>query len=308
MARSHRRTRPDANPQHASSQPPGRPAAGRAAPDVAETPLTDAQRDEAARHLPLVHLHLRRQPGVARRGRADRDVDDLFQEGALAMLRSLRGYESQRHGSFAAYAMARIHHAISQCLYEQEGGIRVPMSTQRRRRRGDADRHDPGPPREVAASSRSEAGDSNVASSRCRPAAAGDEAPRLSHLARERFEQMARDVATDMSEGPAARGRRDDLVRHCLEERWLVGQPECRTSLRELARRAGCSLGRVTHCEAEFRRRLERRIAVDERSRWLLEQAAEHPEGFRRAMERDELVVYERLARDNVSPMTGGSA
>jgi DNA-directed RNA polymerase specialized sigma24 family protein len=94
--------------------------------------LSDAQRAEADRHIPLVYLQLARQPGAERRAVPDRDAEDLAQEGFVALAIAVRDYSKRRHGTFAAYAIARIHCAMSRTLYERIGGIRVPFATRQR--------------------------------------------------------------------------------------------------------------------------------------------------------------------------------
>ncbi|RIK68241.1 MAG: hypothetical protein DCC65_03340 [Planctomycetota bacterium] len=44
------------------------------------------------------------------------------------------------------------------------------------------------------------------------------------------------------------------MIELCAAERWLIPEPEAKLPIRELARRLGCSIGRITRCEERFRR------------------------------------------------------
>lgn len=296
----HRRSRRRAPDAPHARRRPARPALARPAlrdeAPQATLRLSDEERAAAARHVPLVYLHLRRQLGVSRRGMTDREFDDLFQEGCIALMRCVRTHDPCRHGSFAAYAMARIHHAVSQTLRERDGGIRVPMSSQRRRRVRAADRHDPAPPREQHF--RDAVTDDNLRrfSTRRDPTDAPPDACRIAHLARDRFAAAARAVAAELAAEPAARSGRAELIADCLNERWLVARPEYRTSLRDIAARHRCSLGRVTHCDTEFKRRVEQSLRADPQAAWLLARAVEHQDGFDRALGDTELAAYQAAA------------
>ncbi|MEE8169240.1 MAG: sigma factor, partial [Phycisphaerae bacterium] len=277
MAKSSRRTRRDRRPDARGTAP--------------ERELSGAQREQTTDHVGLVRLQLSRQSGVSHRSRTDRDAEDLYQEGCLALVRAVRDHDPSRHGSFGPYALARIHHAMSRQLFERDGGIRVPMTTQRRlqRRAGD-ERHQPRRqiPREVTMDFVPQTSD------RCDPRSAPDgrDGQILTHLVFERFSHLAHRVTADMNRAPGARNNRRSLITHCLEGRWLVPEADSRTSLREIAAASACSLGRVTHYEADFKRRIARAVADDRPSQWLAELAHGQDDGFRHVLDTEEVRRY----------------
>lgn len=307
--------------------------APRPATDVVsrDPPLTDAQQAESRRHLPLVGLQLRRQAGVGRAGRVDRDPDDLFQEGAVALLRALRDHDPRRHGDFPPYALARIHYAMGRALCEQSGGIRIPFGVYRRHhhdargelrpieeapsRAGDARRRDrqatrrrtdrdADTPRREAAVPREVRHDPDLA---LRPARSSsgvtDAGPRLLHLFRERFDALARRVAGEMiaaARDPRSRKDAAPVVSACLNERWLIPEESQRTPFRVLAARCGTSLGRLVRCDNAFHQRLRQALSSDLPTRWLVERAAGEAEGLRYAARQDEVDCFYRLCEGQV--------
>ncbi len=96
--------------------------------DNAQIPVgMDAgQRDLVANHLWLIKLHIvRRVPGAAR-GTRTQIWDDLYQEGCLGLIDAARRYDPARGIPFVAFALPRIHTAISRYLREGSALIRVP--------------------------------------------------------------------------------------------------------------------------------------------------------------------------------------
>ncbi|MCK6482954.1 MAG: hypothetical protein L6R00_02320 [Phycisphaerae bacterium] len=305
---------------------PSVPAGPPRRPLPEDRPLSDAQRAECRRHLPLVGLQLKRQAGVGRAGRLDRDPDDLFQEGAVALLRALRDHDPCRHGDFPPYALARIHYAMGRALCEQAGGIRIPFGVHRRRidaERADcatqrreprsarqargatsdaspspAERHSD-PSRREAAVPREVRHDPDLALRPARTSAGGADArPRLLHLFRERFDAIARRVADDMiaaARDPRSRKDAAAVIVACLHERWLIPEESQRTPFRALAARCGTSLGRLVRCDSTFQQRLKQALVDDPATRWLVERAAEEADGLRYAARDDEVECFYRL-------------
>jgi RNA polymerase sigma factor (sigma-70 family) len=238
-------------------------------------------------NLPLVQLTLRRHrdllDGASRPGR---EAGELFQEGCLALMEAVRSHDPRRHGDFAAFAMARIHFAISRYAHEHDNLIRVPFITQRRwkkARENDAhQRHRPEPlPRVVRLADESSSWESRRNAhrrslSRSLPA----DGPSIGELIRECYDRAARRVVEIMKRSQQAAAGNGMILEGCLAERWSVPEPEARKSLREMAEHLGCSMRRVTRCEERFRKRLAAAILADETYARLMEMARGCPAGL----------------------------
>lgn len=233
--------------------------------------MSAPQRRLVEGHLPLVHLTLRRHRYLVEHGRTGREANELFQEGCLALIDAVRRHDPIRHGVFAAFCMARIHFAISRYAHEHQSSIRIPFITQWRRKKrqaeGHADRHRPDPlPRVVSMADGRRCIRRRQVSRRERDPAVRPtrDALTIGELLRERLDQAMRRVAADMKNAPrCAKGSRE-VVERCLEERWKVPEPEAWTPIRQLARSLGCSVGRITHCEERFRRKMAAMLEEDQ--------------------------------------------
>jgi hypothetical protein len=262
-------------------------------PDFAEQfvpldALSARQRRLVERHLPLVHLTFRRCAHLARRARPGRERGELLQEGCLALMDAVRTHDPTRHGPFAAFAMARIHFAMSTFAREQSSAIRVPFITQRRRlgrRRAEpSDRHHPDAlPRVVHLGNARPT--PNEESTRRRyaegMAGRGDGGATLGDLVRECYDQALARAVSDMKHSPRSAPGADLVLEQCARERWEVPEPEARTPLRKLARALDCSLSRVAHCEERFRARVAKLLADDARYVELRRLARRCPDGLR---------------------------
>ncbi len=226
-------------------------------------------------NLGLVNVHIRRCVSLPGGPRRDREYDDLFQEGSIALMQAARTYDPKRHGPFAAYAIPRIHHAVSIALYERFSTVRVPAKSvkrakQRRQEPGDSDRHRPEPAlvdtRSLGDGEPSLAGSAGV---RHRPAQTPGLAGRpwarrgrtVADAMRDLYEAAVREAARRVIEAGRGRSDRAELIRRFVDERLLVPEASSRTAKRQLARDFDCSIGRVQNCEevlrSEIRRLLE---------------------------------------------------
>lgn len=244
-----------------------------------EVTLTESERALLAHHLPLVHLQLRRYRWSAREAS---DGDDLFQEGCLALADAIRRHDPSRHGSFAPYAMARIHCRMGLWVAEQRTLIRVPHATQkRRRRRGEFDRHDPAGPAaaslaEYARQRRSARRAAEATSGPHEPAAAG---PTLAERLRRRIEGAVAAAARYYVAG-ARRENSGEVVRRIVSERLMIPESEAQTPIRALVREMAVSIGRITHTEENLLGRVRRAMARDVEFRLLRRFASRRPNGW----------------------------
>ena len=89
-------------------------------------PLTDEQRRLVRENIGLVSVHLRRYVGNLAFPRRDREWDDLFQEGCLGLIQAAAAFRQERGIPFAAFALARIHNAVSRALHCKFSTVHVP--------------------------------------------------------------------------------------------------------------------------------------------------------------------------------------
>ena len=99
--------------------------------------LTDDQRRLVRDNLGLVGVHLRRHVRGLDAPRRHREWEDLFQEGCLGLMRAAVAFDPARGIPFAAFALPRIHNAVSCALEEKFSMFASPK--RRRRRPGGAD-------------------------------------------------------------------------------------------------------------------------------------------------------------------------
>lgn len=251
--------------------------------------MSDRQRRIVQTHLPLVYLTLSRMQLRAERPREVQERRDLVQEGSLALVEAFRKHDPERHGSFAAYAMSRVHYSMSQYLHERLPGVRVPFTTQRRhvRARNDRlDRHRPdAPPRERRLPDFLDGITPRRRRHSCNDFQDRDARPTIGDLVRDLYDLAAQTIVREMKLDPLSRPDTATLLSRCHDERWTVPESEVKTPIRQLARELGCSLGRLTHCEERFRRRVAERLRSDEVFQMLLDEAASRREGLEHRME-----------------------
>ena len=89
-------------------------------------PLTEEQRRLVRENIGLVGVHLRRHLADLAVPRRDREGDDLFQEGCLGLVQAARRFDPEGGIAFPAYALPRIHKAVSKALYRKFATVRVP--------------------------------------------------------------------------------------------------------------------------------------------------------------------------------------
>jgi Sigma-70 region 2 len=93
---------------------------------VGKATLSDSQRRLVSEHLGLVGVHLRRYVGNLIEPRHDREREDLFQEGCLGLMRAAVDFDESRGIPFAAFALPRIHNAVSRALETKFSTVHVP--------------------------------------------------------------------------------------------------------------------------------------------------------------------------------------
>ncbi len=243
-------------------------------------------------HLHLVRGHLRHVQ-CPRRPTRSREKDDLYQAGCLGLIEAAQLYDRDRGISFSAFALRRIHHAVSHTAYEGFSTVKVPMRKQMEQHKQEAPasarapvpvapvpvvyslEHDP-PTREPDA--------------RSDPSGDGTIAARLRQKyisAVERARQVAR-------VGRSRRGDRNLLVDRVVEDRLMIPDDEHKTPLRQIARETESSYARVADCEKRLVAEIARLLEHDRECRRLRAQARDSDHGM--ATRLDETSIDEQLA------------
>ncbi len=239
-------------------------------------------------HLHLVRGHLRRHVFCPRRPTRSRERDDLYQAGCLGLIEAARLYDGDSGIPFSAFALRRIHHAVSRTAYEGFSTVKVPMRKQMEQHKQESSapptapvpvvhslEHDP-PTREPDA--------------RSDPSGDGTIAARLRQKyvsAVERARQVAR-------AGRSRRGDRSLLVDRVVDDRLMVPDDEHKTPLRQIARETESSYARVADCEKRLVAEIARLLGRDRECRRLRARAQDSDHGL--ATRLDETSSDEQLA------------
>ncbi len=269
--------------------------------------LTEEQRALVEQNLGLVNVHIRRFVALPRSPHRQREYDDLYQEGCLSLMESAKTHDPARHGPFAAYAIPRIHHAISMALYERFSTVRVPAKSvkrarQRQRDRAGDDRHRPEPALVETHNFSDESMDARV-STRSRPCppgacrAAGGEGIIRARL-REKYQAAVREAADRVCASGRGREDRHALIKRFVEERLLIPEPGAQTSKRQLARDFSCSIGRVQSCDDALTGEIRGLLGADDEFRALLHLARQEDEGMDAPVEASAGAKLTRAALD----------
>lgn len=88
--------------------------------------LTDEQRRLVRENVGLVAVHLRRNVVNHRNPKWEGEWDELFQEGCLGLIRAASVYRAERGIPFAAFALPRIHNAVSRAILTKFNIIYIP--------------------------------------------------------------------------------------------------------------------------------------------------------------------------------------
>ena len=242
--------------------------------------LNEAQRRLVRENIGLVGVHIRRfVPGLAA-PRRDREWDDLFQEGCLGLINAAASFDQQCGIAFAAYALARIHAAVSVALNTRFTTVKLPRRRSRRSNSPDdlpmADRAE-----ECRPDVHQLSDESARPARKARPYQSDthDPSETVGDRMRDKYERALRAAGAHLVCKGSARGDRDKLVHILIEDRLLVPQPESRTALRQIARDTRSSFGRVAKCEKQLTVAVRNMLEDDPEFRELNRQAKSTPHG-----------------------------
>jgi hypothetical protein len=245
-----------------------------------EVRLTDEQQRLVRENIGLVAVHLRRHVSNIATPQRDREWEDLFQEGCLGLVRAAVGYRPERGIPFPAFALPRIHSAVSRALQSRFSTVRIPP------KRGIAAGASPdsaqGDDRSERPKVRSLSGDlqSRLADTRRHdPDDAGHET--VGQRLRAKYERAVRSAGDVISGQTSRRGDRDELVRVLVEERFMVPLEESRRALRQIARETHSSYARVAQCDKQLGAEIRSTLEVDPEFRELHRRVRSDPDGTR---------------------------
>jgi RNA polymerase sigma factor (sigma-70 family) len=234
--------------------------------------LSDPQRALVQQHLWLVDLHLRKKVPGLDKPLAGRSRDDLYQEGCLGLIEAVRRYDPDQGIPFVAFALPRIHTAVSRALWRGSSLVRMPRRVHLCRGREAREAIAQVVPLEREPPGRPESQEPDNTSS--------PPVETLGRRLRRKIERAVRSAVEQESRVKSRRGDRQRLLEELAEHRLLVPHEDQRTPLREIARRTGSSIARVVQCDQRLRERVEQALAGDleiQRLRW---EARSHPLGM----------------------------
>ncbi|NLX14827.1 MAG: sigma-70 family RNA polymerase sigma factor [Phycisphaerales bacterium] len=231
-------------------------------------PLDERQKKLVADHLGLIGVHLRSRVSKPRSPTRQKEHEDLFQEGCLALMRAAQRYRPGQHGAFAAYALPRIRGAIYTALHRRFCLIQTPPQTWVARYRKVQD----GPPEPVVQelTPRMQIADPS----------GGQAGETLRHLLRRRFEQAMRRALREVEARPWRRRHPGLVMRRVVAERLLVAREEERISLRQIARECGVSNSRASAYEKLLLGALRDHFLADPQAKAIMRIASAGPEGL----------------------------
>ena len=241
--------------------------------------LTPQQRALAAEHIGLVGLHLRTRVPTPRQPTRDREYDDLFQEGCVALVRAAARYDPQRDAEFAAYALLRIRGAVHAALHEGFSTIPVPARVAARAKAACR------PPPRLSQESLCIVADELAVGPPTGAAPQGDEET-IRHALRRRYERAVERALGHLRSRAWRRRNPCAIMARVAAERLLISGKADRTPLRRIAREAGVSSGRACAYERQLRETVAEQFACDVQVPLLIQFAGEDPARFEGVVDR----------------------
>jgi len=244
-------------------------------------PLSAGQRRRVEENLGLVAVHLRRNVPNLRSPRRDREWEDLFQEGCLGLIRAAASYVQDCGIPFAAYALPRIHNAVTRALERRFSAVYVPPARASRTVDAGSDivrsrraNERPFRPKALPLSDQRRA--MTPSAGRAEP---GSERETIGDRLRRKYERAVRAACDVVGRQSSPRGDRGALVTLLLRERFLIPYDEARRPLRQIARDTSSSYARVAQCDKQISAMARTALDADPEFRALRRMAKASPEG-----------------------------
>lgn len=235
--------------------------------------LSEDQRRLVRDNIGLVGVHLRRYVTNISTPRRDREWEDLFQEGCLGLIQAAIRHRPERGIAFAAFALPRIHNAVSKALSRRFSTVYIPPKRSNPTDRATSARQTPiGESTMPKVYSLSDEQASSWTArhghdARHDPLCTGTET--VGARLRTKYEEAVRRAGAILSNQTSTRGDRDKLVRVLIEERFLIPHEEARSPLRRLARDTRSSYARVAQCDKQLSRAIGDELQSDPEFRAL---------------------------------------
>jgi len=227
--------------------------------------LSPRQRQLVEANVGLVAVHIRRNVRGLGQPNRTREWEDLFQEGCIGLIRAARRWDAGSGIPFPAYALPRIHAAVSHALENRFTLVRLPRCS-------GSDPAQVARRRERAVTVVSMTDDPpDRRTERAAVAAAGREM--ISDRLREKYQAAVRRAGASFSRGRSRRSDRVELINRLIEEWLLVPKRESRIALRQLAREMKSSYARVAQCAKRLEEIVRDLLAEDEEFRVLSEES-----------------------------------
>ncbi len=257
------------------------------------TPLTENQLKLVQENLGLVAVHLRRNVCNPYTRHRTREWDDLFQEGCLGLIQAAIGYDPARGIPFAAFALPRIHNAVSTALHTRFNIIREPHTRSKRNRHAIDDE-------ESVDKRRPKIRPLPIAADRLRmrpinrhhidneqATDAPRETPRetVGERLRDKYNRALQNAAEETSASHSVRGDRDQLVSLLVNERLTIPEEDHRRALRQIARDTRSSFARVSQTDDALISRTRQQLDDDPEFRHLYNQVRTRPDGCNAAID-----------------------
>jgi RNA polymerase sigma factor (sigma-70 family) len=238
--------------------------------------LTPKQQALVQAHLGLVGLHLRKRVPTPKQPRREREYEDLFQEGCIALAVAASRYRPGSHGPFAAYALPRIRGAVFAALTDQFTMIHIPARAAAKAR--ESKQH--GVETLPTCQQTEHLADMPTAQTREAIQSYESDQETIRHRIRERYERA---VDRGLQEMRQRKWRRRDpcqIMTRMAEERLLIDRDENRTPLRQIARDFNISSGRASAYEKQLSLKVQAEFEADAQVTTLLQLARQDPAGL----------------------------
>lgn len=257
-------------------------------------------------NIGLVAVHLKRHVTNLAVPQRDREYDDLFQEGCLGLMRSAAQWDAASGIPFAAYALPRIHNAISMALQCKFATIYVPP---RRTKRGGPTCAGEASEQPYRLRTRTMSDQQwNAVADRSSRALRRECTETVGDRIREKYERAVRRAEAMIMHRSSGRRDRGELMRLIMRERLLVPNEEARRPLRQIARDTSSSYARVAQCAAQLTEVAQQLLERDPEFQELVGVARRHPEGFAAPIdERVERAMAKAAAEECVRRFEAGT-
>lgn len=237
--------------------------------------LTAEQSKLVRDNLGLISVHLKHRVANLAVPRRDREWDDLFQEGCLGLIQAVVRFRPERGIPFAAFALPRIHNAVSKALHTKFATVYVPQLRHEKGTDARAERcRENGRP---TVQSMSEETERRLAH-QVEPGKNDGVLDTIASRLRRKYDRAVDAVRGEMSQSNSTRGDRDKLVGILVKERFMIPSEESKRALRQIARDTGSSYARVAQCEKQFATRVRSILEGDPEFRALRKYSRADPD------------------------------